>query len=143
MYDNVQSDSESSESDESEYCVHSSIKLAWLQDYESGNFGNDYPIDKPKLANLSKEFLTDVLKKVRSKQNAQSSTEFRNEGVEQSNDLPNTTATQHTIQLNGIPNTVPNSLPHTVPNTNSNGFPQMTAPQPVHSTNVSILMMIF
>lgn len=79
---NHQNDFESSDdSDESEYCAHSTINPKWQRDYESGSFGADFPIqsqkkvDEPKSVNLSKEFLTKVLDAVRHKQNTQKQTE--------------------------------------------------------------------
>ncbi|XP_055316612.1 GATA zinc finger domain-containing protein 10-like [Sitodiplosis mosellana] len=78
MYDKFKSDSESSdEGEECEYNAQSTIKSNWLQNYESGNFGDDFPSelqkkkDEPKSVSLSQNDLMGILQKVRDKQNTQ------------------------------------------------------------------------
>lgn len=147
MYDKLQSESDSSDSDESEYCARSMIKEHWRQNFERGDFGDDFPPDlqekvnepKPKTAptpaQLSKKLLSDILKKVRENQNAQTPT-APSAAQDAITTIIGTNAiahpsTQQTVQSNGIANGVPNDIA------------QMTPTQSINPDRVSIFMGIF
>lgn len=134
MYDEKASDSDSSDSDGNEYYVVSKIKPSWLEDFQSGQFGGEFPTEKKmdaqKPIDVSKEFLNDILKKVRSKQNAKQPTQ----SVEAQNAIStiiggNAPAKQQSnVQMNGAPSVA-----------------QMTAvpTQDFQPQNVSIFTVIF
>lgn len=119
-------------SDESEYCAYSTINPKWLRNYESGNFGVDFPIEKadePKSVNLSKEALNNILKIVRNKQNAQQPTESKAAQsaitaiIGSNGNSENANVTQETTPSNCI--------------RSNGGVGQMPPEQPANQRNVS------
>lgn len=134
MYDEKKSDSDSSDSDGNEYYVVSKIKPSWLEDFKKGDLGAEFPQQKKmnsqKPIDLSREFLNDILKKVRNKQNEQQPTQSRAAQNAISTFIGvNTPATtqQSNIQMNGGPSVVA----------------QMTAVPTQELQNVSIFVVIF
>lgn len=115
MTRNHQNDFESSDdSEESEYCAYSTIDPKWQRDYESGNFGADFPnhlqqkVDEPKPVHLSKETLSQILVAVRNKQNTQKPAESSAAQnaitaiIGTNLNRENANVTQETTQTNGV-----------------------------------------